>query len=107
MMSRDKFYEIFMMVLAFIFSIATCIWGFTWADSIFTYSAVILLSASTAYFGYCTGVVIVDAVKEIRTERAFERTCSKCKDFEKHKRGECYIEYTTGLCFTTEKEKNK
>lgn len=63
-MSRDKFYEIFMMVLTFIFSIATCIWGFTWADSIFTYACVILLTASTIYFGYWTVVVIVDAIKE-------------------------------------------
>ena len=106
-MNRDKFYEVFGMVLTFVMSLMACIWAFTQADIIFEYILAIFLAASTAYFGYHVYLVVVDAIKTFRIRRAFERACAKCKDFEKHERGECFIDYTTGKCFATEKEKKK
>ena len=107
---REKvqvFFNLFLIVVTFVLCVATSVMAFKFAESILMYAVAFLFTATTIYFGYYVYLIIADVVKAIRTERAFERTCSKCKDFEKHKRGECHIEYTTGLCFNTEKEKSR
>lgn len=106
-MKFSEIYTIFLLILTFVLSAFVCIGVFASASFVLEYILAMLLAASTAYFGYHVCLVVVDAIKTFRIRRAFERTCAKCKDFEKHERGECFIEYTTGKCFATEKEKNK